>query len=1364
MKWRGLTERSKVGTALPERVGFEHASLFARLTYTFVNPLIRLGAAGKIREDTGPRFLPSSDTAETLSEQFDEQFDEQKTRHGSSVLRTLLRVHRYLFVRHLLLASLETAVRISQPIFLRYLLIWFSYDASDATATPPATSGWVWAALIAVFAYFYVLIHHQTFWCGMRNGMRMRAQMIAAIQRKVLELNASKLAVVTSGRVVNLVSNDVRRFDEAGVFWPFLIVGPLELIAVFVLIGSQLGYLASFAGISTLLMLIPLQSFLARYIGHLRSQIAKQTDERVRLTSEAINGITTFKMLSWEKPLVQEILWVREREAGYIRRMNQIRAMNMALSFAIMPVVSLITFTVSRYTVPAADFTVSNVFFAVSLLALPKLTMCEFFVHAVEACSECYVSLQRIGEFLRIEAPRDVLADGGGGCGGHDGGDNVVLSMMGDFAWEGGDTDGGVDAGLDATLKDMALELTVGELVAVVGAVGAGKTSLLNAIMGEMTEVGWDHASRGADGHGDKGWHGRSVDANGGSRLRIEAPSVSYCSQKPFIVSGTIEENILFGSELDEEWYSTVVAAVCLDVDIESFVDGNRTMIGERGINLSGGQKARLAMARAMYKRAALNLLDDPLSALDAKVGAEVFGRCLSHECGIVNGPHAGGLVESSRGNATTLLVSHQKQYLAHCDRIIVLRDGRVAAVGTYDELFAAGVPEVAMQDAEDGKTCRGMPRSMPRSQSVGSLMSRQDSAQWRSFVSRRFDVNARSTNNIGSTPSVASFRSLKLSKSGRIISKEDQEIGGVSWGMYKDLIRELGLMRALFLLTCLLGGQAVYILGDYWLASWAGSDEATKAESYWIWVYSIFVGSVLLISIIRAQVFFRSSLRASSSLHKAAIESLVRAPLSFFHTNPSGRVLNRFSKDLGVIDEQLPTVSFDSLQAGMMVVGALVLLCVVVPVILPIFVPLIAAFIFIQRRYLRTSRELKRFEAVTRSPVYSQFTNILNGLTVIRVFRTQETFRRSFLELLTINLSWWYNWICSARWIGFRLDLLVALLMTAAPLLMVGLRNSLGEDNVKLVGLALSQSLYLAGLLQWMVRQTAEVENNMTSAERIFAYTRLEREPPTQDEGGALPPLGWPSKGSLSFEDVRVVYRQGLPAVLRDLSFRIEGGTSCGIVGRTGSGKSSLMLSMFRLIPVTSGVISIDGVDISSIAIDVLRRQIAIIPQDPVLFSGSLRSNLDPFERHSDEEIWRALEKAQLKAHVQSMGLKGLHAKLQEGGGNLSCGQRQLVCLARVLLNSQSRILALDEATANVDSETDGLIQTAVHAACAEGAARTLLVIAHRLDTILDCDSVLVLSDGKLIEHGSPSVLLSKPSGAFKDMAEACATVTDVS
>ncbi len=1283
--------------------GYQHASWLSRLTYWFVNPLIRWGSKGEIDENVGMLLLPDTDTSETLSRQFSESYESDEN-EARNIWWCFLRIHKVALARHLILAGLETGARIAQPIFLRNLLDWFnSPDSSD--------EGWLWASLIAVFAYLYVLIHHQTFWNGMRNGMRLRCQMISQIQSKVLRLNGSALAKITSGKIINLVSNDVRRFDEAGTFWVFLIVGPLELIAVFILIGTRLGYLASFAGVSSLLMLIPVQSVLARYIGRLRAAIAAQTDERVRLTGEAITGITAFKMLAWEKPLYLEILKVREREQMYIGRMNMIRATNMALTFAIMPLVSFITFTVARYTIPLQDFTVSNIFYSVSLLALPKLTMCEFFVHAVEAISELRVSVRRIGSFLAFKEPDDVPCD-------NTQGDTMVQIDHADFLWQEDSA---------PTLKDIVFSIERGELVCIVGQVGSGKTSLLNALMGEMIR----DASSGKD------------------PIAIHSRSLAYCSQKPWIVSGSIQDNVLFGSEFDEDWYNIVIAACCLEDDITSLPHGDHTMIGERGINLSGGQKARLAMARAMYKRADINLFDDPLSALDSKVGAQVFSQCLSHEDGII-----WHLMDSIL--PAILLVTHQKQYLAHCDRIIVLRGGKIAAHGTFDELAAQGIPEIVMSqegaehDRERGLLSNSVSKNFADA-SKKSLMSRKDSRYWRNFVSKRFDSSQKTR--VSTSKSASSF---KMIDSGKIIVKEDQETGSVSWGVYKDLIMEFGLLRACFVLACLLGGQALFIFGDYWLASWAGSDDSTKIKTYWIWVYSIFVGAILAISIVRAQVFFRSSLRASNSIHRTTLNRILRAPLSFFHTNPSGRILNRFSKDLGVIDEQLPQVAFDSLQAGMMVFGALVLLCVVVPVILPIFVPLIIIFILIQRRYLRTSRELKRFEAVTRSPLYQNFNNILKGLTVIRAFRSQIKFRTEFLGLLSNNISWWFSWMTAARWIGFRLDVLVALLMTSAPLLMVGLQNKLGEDNVKLVGLALSQSLYLAGLLQWMVRQTAEVENNMTSTERLFAYIHLDQEPPGLQDGGQPPPKAWPSKGTIEYSKVYAVYRKGLPPVLKDVSFRIDGGSSCGIVGRTGSGKSSLMLSLFRLIPITEGTVYIDRFDVSSIALDALRSQIAIIPQDPVLFSGSIRDNLDPWNKYSDAAIWQALEKAQLKTLVLSMSEhKGLYVNLQECGDNLSCGQRQLLCLARVLLQEDARILALDEATANVDSSTDIKIQNAVHQICNGDVKRTLLVIAHRLDTIITCDKVVVLAQGELVEQGAPSELLQNKQGIFHSMAK---------
>eukprot|EP00889_Picochlorum_renovo_P005611 jgi/Picre1/32641/NNA_007987.t1 len=895
-------------------LGYEHANFLSKLTFWFVNPLIRLGSRREIDEDTASAFLPRSENAEVL--------------YKGSLL------------------------------------------------------GW----------------EPRTRW----------------IQRR--RLNGRALADVTSGKIINLASNDVRRFDEAGTFAVFLFVGPLELIAVLVLVGIRLGFLAAVAGVASQLMLIPLQSILARYIGKLRASTAKETDERVRLTGEAISGITSFKMLTWEKPLFDEILKVRQREQSFIRKMNMIRAMNMALTFAITPLVSFTTFVVARYTMDIEDFT--------------------FFVHAVEAVSEVRVSVRRIADFLSVEEPgswrKQVTASRHGENdedAAEDNKDTVCDMSHADFQWSSGPISG-------FSLKDISLSVKRQELIGVCGEIASGKSSLLSSLIGEME---WSSEKDG--------------------RIHLNAKNISYCSQKPWIISGTIQENVLFGSEYEEGW----------------------------------GQKARLALARAAYKKAELNLLDDPLSALDSKVGASVFSNCFG-ENGII----------SACGGAT-ILVTHQKQYLPECDYIIVLRNGMIAAEGSYQTLAQQGLPEVLMTSEDRLKVSRSAVRDK-------KAYSKQTSTFWRNFMSKKHVTSVDTSTSMKKGGVEASF---KFSKSGKLGPKEDQETGSVSWGVYKDLVLEFGLMRAIIVVGCLFAGQAIYIFGDYWLASWAAADDDSKVKSYWVWVYSIFVSTIIIISVFRSQLFFASCLKATNSIHRSALKRVLQAPLSFFHTNASGVVLNRFSKDLGTVDEQLPKVSFDAAQAFMMVFGALILLCVVIPVILPIFVPLILIFMYVQRRYLLTSREVKRFEAVSRSPLYQQLSNVLRGLVVIRVYDAEETFKTNFLSLLTENIGWWYSWLCSARWIGFRLDIMVSIIITAAPLLMVGLRSKFGDDNAKLVGLALSQCLYLAGLLQWMVRQTAEVENNMTSTERLFAYTGLEQEPATLDNGGTPPPSNWPSAGT---------------------------------------------------------------------------------------------------------------------------------------------------------------------------------------------------------------------------------------------------------
>ena len=1158
----------------PPTQGYQFSGLYGKITFSFVDPLLRLGTQAHINEDTAADFFPETDRAEPLCSQFEQVYAQQvqkyttTTTSPSNVLwSAFFRLYKWRLIEQLLWCCLEIGVRVGSPLLLRQLLTWFVLNGTEGSSAAPTSEGWMWASILAVFSYSYVLVHHQLFWRGMRMGMNSRMQAIAAVEAKALRLNAAAVADVTGGRIVNVVSNDVRRFDEAGTFWVFLICGPLELIIVLILVGLRLGFAAAVAGVATLLLLIPAQAILARYIGHLRASTASETDERVRLTGEAISGILACKMMAWEVPLLAQLQAIRTRETKYIRRMNSIRALNMALSYAITPVVSLITFATARYT--GSQLTVANIFYALALLALPKLYMCEFFVHAVECVSELRVGVRRIAEFLALPEPPPPSSS----CEGEDDGDNAIVIETSDFDWSrNGSYSTGTVGTVGKELKDVTkkvplnsvlvqnahdasqangtttatttpstltlhnfqLSVRKGELLAIVGSVGSGKSSILSAILGELQPL--------------------PNDSKEGHRVKVHG-TVAYSQQIPWIMSGTIIENVLFGLPLDTDRFKQAISAAALDQDLRAMPAQEFTEIGERGISISGGQKARLSLARAAYSNADIQLLDDPLSAVDPRVGRHLFTRCIG----------AGGMM----GAMTRVLVTHQKQYLPHCDRILVVRGGRVVEEGGYEELVARGVEEVMMggtdgtdtsnnaqagqfaslddlDDFDNGDGGEGegeVETASPEIVSTAAATTAPPQSQLQSTslsrmltsLSRSFKINSGSKTNTASrtlhpSPSLAlrRFISTKFAagatsattpsssappptknydktKSGRLIATEDRAEGRVTWGVYGALLHRLGWFPVTACVVGLLGGQALYLYGEYWLSLWASKPPSEQQNPKWIWIYSIFAGSVLLISIARAQLFFWASLRAATKLHNTALHRLLHAPLSFFHTNPTGRVLNRFSRDQGSLDEQLPTVAFDTLQALMMVVGAFTLLVVVVPFILPIFIPFGIAFAWVQQRYLRTSRDLKRFEAVTRSPLYAAFSATLKGLPTIRAYGAGPWFRSEFLQLLTANVGWWFSWLTSARWIGFRLDLLVAMVLTVSPLLMMAVHQSLSP---RLVGLALTQSLYLAGMLQWMVRQAAEVENNMTSAERLLSYCALDQEPPTVEQGGGCPPL----------------------------------------------------------------------------------------------------------------------------------------------------------------------------------------------------------------------------------------------------------------
>ncbi|KAL8559263.1 hypothetical protein ACOMHN_040387 [Nucella lapillus] len=813
---------------------------------------------------------------------------------------------------------------------------------------------------------------------------------------------------------------------------------------------------------------------------------------------------------------------------------------------------------------------------------------------------------------------------------------------------------------------------------------------------------------------------------------------VAYISQQAWVFSGSVRQNILFGSTYNKGRFDSVVRASALQKDLEIMPQGDSTLIGDRGISLSGGQRARVSLARALYADADVYLLDDPLSAVDAAVGLHIFRKCIQ-----------GVLRRKPR-----ILVTHQLQYLTSADCILILKEGQAIGMGTYKELSNSGMDFAELlRTSEEEEEKEAMadnshllslhPPSSPLYTGYGSQLS---------LISTDPDFE----------PDSVQSR-----------EEEERETGTVGLGVYVQYFRAgAGVLRFLLLLLLLLTAQGSYILSDWWLSAWSTAEENRHAAikqhqdllsqghnrtnitipvvdgTRNIYIYTAIIASVFVFGMLRALLFFKVTVDASQSLHHHMFASILRCPVGFFDTNPVGRILNRFAKDVDLIDDSLPVTFFDFIQCLLLIVGIVGVAGVVNPLVFIPTVPILLLFFYIRRYYLVTSRSLKRLEGTARSPVYSYLSASLQGLHTIRAFSMEERCAGEFSAHQDAHSEAWLLVLAGTRWLASRLDLLCALFVTSVTFCAV---LAVGSMDAGMVGLSVTYSMTLMGMFQWGVRQSAEVENQMISVERVLEYSRLpsEAELESSSEKGGRPPPDWPQEGSVRAEDLCLRYSPDKPLVLKNVSFHIKAREKIGIVGRTGAGKSSLITALFRLVE-PSGGLSIDGVDLSRLGLHDLRRSISIIPQDPVLFTGTLRGNLDPFLRHSDQQLWTALAEVQLKWVVEDLPC-GLETRVCEGGVNFSVGQRQLICLARAVLR-QNRILLIDEATANVDPKTDELIQQTLNAKFKDC---TVLTIAHRLHTIMESDRVMVLSEGEVVELDAPHLLLQKQSGTFHAMVQ---------
>ncbi|KAJ6578028.1 ABC transporter [Mycena capillaripes] len=1148
------------------------------------------------------------------------------------------------------------------------------------------------------------LCQHHAFYRSLSTGVLLRGGLIAALYKQSLRLTSRARTTVTNGKLITHVGTDVSRIDFcAGYFhpaWTSLIQIIICLAQLLILLGPS-----ALAGFSIFFLCTPAQSWLIRLQFLIRTKSMRWTDKRITLISEMLSGMAIIKYFAWEKPLMERLVSIRKHETRYVYLLVLIRWANSAVAFAFPTIASVVAFATHHDagghihlvdTLPASQDAHAVVTFVTYLILLPV---------SFGGISDAYNATTRMYPAFMAETLEETRCT------------NVDLDVAvkvehGAFTWDSPPPENSNSGskkqrrknrrrktlslrlrtsqmpGSVFTLQDVNISVPRGKLCAIVGPVGSGKSSLLQALIGEMRRTAG------------------SVEFGG---------SLSYCSQSAWIQNATIRENICFGRPYEPDRYWKAVRDSCLETDFDMFMYGDLTEVGERGISLSGGQKQRINICRAIYRDSDILVFDDPLSALDAHVGHDVFRKVL----------RAPG--------KTRILVTHALHFLPQADFIITMMDGAIVQQGTYAEL-----------SADDAGAFSKLIKEFDIHDNSSDEEDEEDSDEEPDIVEDAVHPAEHEAH---------PHRQHRHKAAAPLMQEEDRETGAVGGDVYSKYVKAgKGKFILLPLIVSLVLAQASNVMSSYWHVFFLLK---------WRYPQGFYMGIYAGLGVLQAGLYFIIgtffailSYYASQELHRTAIKRVMQAPMSFFETTPIGRITNRFSKD--TMDNNIGNDWSDGASTFSQIAGALILIGIIVPYFL-IPVGVISILYYYYSVFYRASaRELKRLDSVLRSALYAQFSETLSGLPVIRAYGESARFKVEN-EIRVDNENSRHVSLIQQRWLALRLDVLGITLTFIVAILSVTARFTISPSQT---GIMLSYILVVQQVFSLLVRMVATIENDMNSVERILHYVDdIEQEAPHHIEG-SQPPPSWPSEGKMEFNNIQLSYRPGLPPVLKGITMNVAGGEKIGIVGRTGAGKSTIMTALYRLVELSGGSITIDGLDISKLGLVDLRQSISIIPQSAVI-SGSMRSNLDPFGLHDDAVLWDAMNRSFLTdGHSKSSdpnsekeassGSLGLDTIIEDDGGNLSFGQRSLVSLARAMVKN-SKVLVLDEATASVDFETDKKIQESI---AREFHDRTILCIAHRLQTIIWYDRICVLDAGQIAEFDTPTNLYAQ-NGIFRSMCD---------
>ncbi|XP_065748192.1 ATP-binding cassette sub-family C member 6 [Phocoena phocoena] len=1201
------------------------------------------------------------------------------------LLRAIWQVGRSTFLLGTLSLIISDVFRFTVP---KLLSLFLEFIGDPKT---PAWKGYLLAVLMFLSACLQTLFEQQHMYRLKVLQMRLRMAITGLVYRKVLALSSSSRKASAVGDVVNLVSVDVQRLTESITYLNGLWLPLIWIIICFLYLWQLLGP-SALTAIAVFLSLLPLNFFITKKRNHHQEEQMRQKDSRARLTSCILRNVRTVKYHGWEGAFLDRVLSIRAQELGALRTSSLLFSVSL-VSFQVSTfLVALVVFAVHTLVAEENAMDAEKAF--VTLTVLNILNKAQAFLpFSIHSVVQARVSFDRLAAFLCLEEIDPEAVDSRScRCAT---GEDYIRIQEGTFAWS---------QESPPCLHRINLTVPQGCLLAVVGPVGAGKSSLLSALLGELSKVE--------------------------GSVSIKGP-VAYVPQEAWVQNMSVVDNVCFGQELDLPWLERVLEACALWPDVGSFPAGVHTQTGEQGMNLSGGQKQRLSLARAVYRKAAVYLLDDPLAALDAHVGQHVFKQVI--------GPD--GLLQGT----TRILVTHALHVLPQADWIVVLEDGAITEMGSFQELLhrkgtLAGLLDGARQPGDGGEGETEPPASAKdRRGSAGGGRPEGGPERSMKLVPEKDSATSEAQTGVPlDDPEGA----------GQPKGEDSMQYGRVKATMYLTYLRAVGTplcLHALFLFLC---QQVASFCRGYWLSLWADDPTVDGRQTHAAlrgWVFGL-LGCLQAIGLFASMAtVLLGGIRASSLLFRGLLWDVAQSPIGFFERTPIGNLLNRFSKETDIVDVDIPD-KFRSLLMyafGLLEVGLVV--TVTTPLAVVAILPLLLLYAGFQSLYVASSCQLRRLESARYSSVCSHVAETFQGGAVVRAFRVQGCFVAQNDAHMDESQRVSFPRLVADRWLASNLELVGNGLVFAAALCAVLSKAHLSPG---LVGFSVSAALQVTQTLQWAVRSWTDLENSIVSVERLKDYAQTPKEAPWRPATCAARPP-WPRGGQIEFRDFGLRYRPELPLAVRGVSFKIHAGEKVGIVGRTGAGKSSLAGGLLRLLEAAEGGIWIDGVPIAQVGLHTLRSRITIIPQDPILFPGSLRMNLDMLQEHSDEAIWAALEAVRLKATVASLPGQ-LRYECADQGDNLSLGQKQLLCLARALLR-KTQILILDEATAAVDPGTERQMQAALGSWFAQC---TVLLIAHRLRSVLDCARVLVMDEGQVAESGSPAQLLAQ-RGLFYRLAQ---------